>query len=106
MLMKGDTPFLLSCESYNKAIKKSIFAYMIFVKDSMSKNSQNSPLKSNLSQEELSHMVFLDEFASIFTNLTLRELPPSHRDNDHKIELVLGSSPPNNPPYRVSYAQQ
>ena len=33
-------------------------------------------------------------------------MPPSLGDNDHRIELVRASSPPNNPPYRVSYAQQ
>ncbi|MCO5597114.1 hypothetical protein L7F22_051189 [Adiantum nelumboides] len=27
-------------------------------------------------------------------------------EDDHKIELIPGSSPPNRPPYRVSYAQQ
>ncbi|MCO5570274.1 hypothetical protein L7F22_023993 [Adiantum nelumboides] len=35
-----------------------------------------------------------------------KELPPSHGEDDHKIELIPGSSPPNRPPYRVSYAQQ
>ena len=97
---------LISLESFSKAIKKSIFAYMIYVKDSMLNNVQNSPLMSNSSQEELSHMGFLDEFASIFTDSILGELPPPRGDNDHKIEIVLGSFPPNKPPYRVSYAQQ
>ena len=54
----------------------------------MSSNVQNSPLMSNSSQEELSHMAFLDEFASIFTNSILIELPPSCGDGDHKIDLV------------------
>ncbi|MCO5592680.1 hypothetical protein L7F22_046683 [Adiantum nelumboides] len=35
-----------------------------------------------------------------------KELPPSHGEDDHKIELIPGSSPPNRPPYRVPYAQQ
>ncbi|MCO5566899.1 hypothetical protein L7F22_020582 [Adiantum nelumboides] len=34
------------------------------------------------------------------------ELPPKRGDDDHKIELIPGSSPPNKPPYRVSQAQQ
>ncbi|MCO5611395.1 hypothetical protein L7F22_065648 [Adiantum nelumboides] len=34
------------------------------------------------------------------------ELPPKRGDEDHAIELVPGSSPPNKPPYRVSQAQQ
>ena len=71
----------------------------------MSNNVQNSPLMSNSSQEELSHMAFLDEFASIFIDSIPGELPPLLGDADHKVELVLGSSPPNKPPYRVFYAQ-
>ncbi|MCO5612738.1 hypothetical protein L7F22_067007 [Adiantum nelumboides] len=35
-----------------------------------------------------------------------RELPPKRGDDDHMIELIPGSSPPNKPPYRVSQAQQ
>ncbi|MCO5607608.1 hypothetical protein L7F22_061805 [Adiantum nelumboides] len=35
-----------------------------------------------------------------------RELPPKRGDDDHMIELISGSSPPNKPPYRVSQAQQ
>ncbi|MCO5575528.1 hypothetical protein L7F22_029329 [Adiantum nelumboides] len=34
------------------------------------------------------------------------DLSPLHGEDDHKIELIPGSSPPNRPPYRVSYAQQ
>ncbi|MCO5613170.1 hypothetical protein L7F22_067446 [Adiantum nelumboides] len=35
-----------------------------------------------------------------------RQLPPKRGDDDHTIELIPGSSPPNKPPYRVSQAQQ
>ncbi|MCO5551612.1 hypothetical protein L7F22_005117 [Adiantum nelumboides] len=34
------------------------------------------------------------------------ELPSKRGDDDHMIELIPGSSPPNKPPYRVSQAQQ
>ncbi|MCO5581530.1 hypothetical protein L7F22_035416 [Adiantum nelumboides] len=34
------------------------------------------------------------------------ELPPKRGDDDHAIELIPGSSPPDKPPYRVSQAQQ
>ncbi len=34
------------------------------------------------------------------------ELPPSRGEDDHAIDLAPGSSPPNKPPYRVSWAQQ
>ena len=32
--------------------------------------------------------------------------PPKRGDDDHRIDLIPGSSPPNRAPYRVSYAQQ
>ncbi|MCO5605765.1 hypothetical protein L7F22_059949 [Adiantum nelumboides] len=35
-----------------------------------------------------------------------KELPPSRGEDDHKIDVVPGSSPPNRPPYRVSCVQQ
>src|SRR5271168_382171 len=34
------------------------------------------------------------------------ELPPSRGEDDHRIDLIPGISPPNKPPYRVSPAQQ
>ena len=95
---RGHSIPLVFLKYFNKATKKSIFSYMIYVKDSMSNNVQNSPLMFKLSQEELSHMAFLDEFASIFTDSIPRELPLSRGDDDHKSELIPRSSPPNKPP--------
>ncbi|MCO5608726.1 hypothetical protein L7F22_062941 [Adiantum nelumboides] len=40
------------------------------------------------------------------SKMRFQELPPSRGQDDHKIEPILGSSSPNIPPYRVSYAQQ
>ena len=34
------------------------------------------------------------------------ELPPSRGEDDHRIDLIQGSNPPNRAPYRVSLAQQ
>ena len=34
------------------------------------------------------------------------EIPPIRGDDDHRIELIQGSSPPNKAPYRVSMDQQ
>ena len=65
-----------------------------------------SPLKSHLSQEKFYIKTFLDEYASLFIESILGELPPSHGDDDHRIELFPGSSPLNKQPYRVSYVQQ
>ena len=34
------------------------------------------------------------------------QLPPSSGEDDHKIDLITGTSPPSKPPYRVSPPQQ
>ena len=42
----------------------------------------------------------------LFLDLLPSELPPARGDDDHRIDLILGSAPPNRPPYHVSRAQQ
>ncbi|MCO5573138.1 hypothetical protein L7F22_026903 [Adiantum nelumboides] len=49
---------------------------------------------------------FLNKHVDLFIDEILSELPPKRGDDDHKIDLIPGSSPPNKPPYRVSQAQQ
>ena len=60
----------------------------------------------NITQEDMKLSNFLSEYQDIFTNDIPGELPPVRGDDDHMIELLPGSSPPNKPPYRVSQAQQ
>ena len=48
---------------------------------------------------------FINNFADCFSDSLPGELPPK-RPEDHTIDLVPGSSPPNQPPYRVSGSQQ
>ena len=71
---RGHSIPLVSPEFFNKAIKKSIFACMIYVKDSMSNSVQKSLLIYHSSQEELSRMTFLDEFDSNFIDSFLGKL--------------------------------
>ena len=77
---------------------------MVYVKDT-SLNSSSSNL-NNLSQEEINQKVFLDEYANCFTDSIPGELPPSRGEDDHRIDLIPGTTPPNKPPYRVSLPQQ
>ncbi|MCO5561076.1 hypothetical protein L7F22_014697 [Adiantum nelumboides] len=58
------------------------------------------------SQEDLELSKFLNQFQDVFIDDIPGELPPKRGDDDHAIELIPGSSPPNKPPYRVSQAQQ
>ena len=101
---KGHTIPLVYYVSIHKAIKSIAFAYTVYVKDT-SLHSSSSNL-SNLSEDEINQKVFLDEYASSFTDSIPRELPPSRWVDDHKIYLIPGITPPNKPPYRVSLPQQ
>ena len=62
--------------------------------------------KHELSIEQKDQQQFLNSFKDCFADEIPKELPPTRGEDDHKIELIPGSSPPNRPPYRVSYAQQ
>ena len=53
-------------------------------------------------KQELS---FLKDYEICFNEAPLGELPPQ-RPEDHHIDLIPGSSPPNISPYRVSLSQQ
>ncbi|MCO5601345.1 hypothetical protein L7F22_055465 [Adiantum nelumboides] len=56
--------------------------------------------------ENLEFSKFLNQFQDVFIDDIPRELSLEQGDDDHAIELLPGSSPPNKPPYRVSQAQQ
>ncbi|MCO5594118.1 hypothetical protein L7F22_048139 [Adiantum nelumboides] len=96
---------LVNDQAFDKSIKSSVFAYMIFVKDSL-KGVDETQVNENGMQVDLELYNFLDQFQDVFIDYIPRELPPKRGDDDHMIELIPGSSPPNKPPYRVSQAQQ
>ncbi|MCO5606851.1 hypothetical protein L7F22_061042 [Adiantum nelumboides] len=96
---------LVNDQAFDKPIKSSISVYMIFVKDSLS-DVNKTQVDENGMHEDLELSKFLNQFQDVFIDDIPRELPPKRGDDDHTIELVLGSSPPNKPPYRVSQAQQ
>ncbi|MCO5608519.1 hypothetical protein L7F22_062730 [Adiantum nelumboides] len=100
---KGHTIPLVSHDFFDKAMKSFIFAYMIFVKDPPNSNDV-SPIGSLKVDNDLHS--FLNEHVELFIDDIPRELPLKREDDDHKIDLIPGSSPPNKPPYRVSQAQQ
>ncbi|MCO5611641.1 hypothetical protein L7F22_065895 [Adiantum nelumboides] len=76
---------------------------MIFVKDPPNSNDISS--NGSLRVDNDLHS-FLNEHAELFIDDIPSELPPKRRDDDHRIDLILGSSPSNKPHYRVSWAQQ
>ncbi|MCO5589327.1 hypothetical protein L7F22_043293 [Adiantum nelumboides] len=78
---------------------------MIFVKDSLNDVNKTQVNESGL-QEDLELSKFLNQFQDVFIDGIPGELPPKRGDDDHAIELIPSSSPPNKPPYKVSHAQQ
>ncbi|MCO5580503.1 hypothetical protein L7F22_034371 [Adiantum nelumboides] len=100
---KGDTIPLVSHDSFDKAMKSSLFSYMIFVKDALDSIdvSPNDSLKIDNDLQS-----FLNEHVELFIDDILHEFPPKRRDDDYRIDLILGSSPPKKPPYQLSRAQQ
>ncbi|MCO5561479.1 hypothetical protein L7F22_015100 [Adiantum nelumboides] len=101
----GNTIPPIHTHAFDKSIKSSISMYMIFVKDSLSDVNKTQVNESG-SQEDLELSKFLNQFQDVFIEDIPGELPPKRGDDDHVIELIPGSSPPNKPPYRVSRAQQ
>ncbi|MCO5612703.1 hypothetical protein L7F22_066972 [Adiantum nelumboides] len=101
----GSTIPLVNDQAFDKSIKSSIFAYMIFIKDSLN-GVDETQVNENGMQVDLELSNFLNQFQDVFIDDVLGELPPKRGNDDHTIELIPGSSPPNKPPYRVSQAQQ
>ena len=101
----GHTISVVDSSTFAKGIKSSISCYMVFVKEHVRSASELNVSKSK-TKENLAMSKLLQEFQEIFTDDIPNEMPPSRGPDDHSIELLPGSSPPNKPPYRVSQAQQ
>ncbi|MCO5552858.1 hypothetical protein L7F22_006376 [Adiantum nelumboides] len=101
----GNTIPFVHTHAFDKSIKSLISVYMIFVKDSLSDVNKTQVNESG-SQEDLELSKFLNQFQDVFIDDIPGELPPKRGDDDLAIELILSSSLPNKPPYRVSQAQQ
>ncbi|MCO5613478.1 hypothetical protein L7F22_067755 [Adiantum nelumboides] len=101
----GSSIPLVNHQAFDKSIKSSISVYMIFVKDSLN-GVDVTQVNENGMQVDLELSNFLNQFQDVFIDDIPGELPPKRGDDDHMIELIPGSSPPNKPPYRVSQAQQ
>ena len=92
---------IVSHISVKKELKNSVSAYLIFARE-RKESSNSQPLLSH--DENVKHK-FLEKYEDCFTDELPDKLPPE-RLEDHRIELIPGSSPPNQPPYRVSLSQQ
>ena len=78
-------------------MKSNLFAYLIFAHESKD---------DALSVDAYDQKEFLRSFNECFADELPQEVPLLRGEDDHKIDLIPRTSPPNRPPYRVSYAQQ
>ncbi|MCO5600345.1 hypothetical protein L7F22_054456 [Adiantum nelumboides] len=86
----GSTIPLVNDQAFDKSIKSSISAYMIFVKDSLSDVNKTQVNESGM-HEELELSKFLNQFQDVFIDNIPGELPPKRGDDDHAIELISGA---------------
>ncbi|MCO5607027.1 hypothetical protein L7F22_061218 [Adiantum nelumboides] len=78
---------LVNDQAFDKSIKGSISAYMIFVKDSLSDVNKTQVNESGM-HEDLELSKFLNQFQDVFIDDILGELPPKRGEDDHAIELL------------------
>ena len=105
---KGNSILIVTSDSAKKLIKKSLFAYMLYVKDSqplhVNENSVDVAISSqvvndhNVVNDTSNLNEFLHSFNSCFAEKIPNKLPPSRGDDDHRIDLIQGSTPPNRAP--------
>ena len=75
--------------------------------NSVDVNVSSQVMDNNNGVDDANHLnEFLHSYSSCFAHKIPNKLPPSRGDDDHRIDLIQGSSPPNRAPYRVSLAQQ
>ena len=98
----GQTIPMFNHVQIQKAINSNICAYLIFAKDVFDACDDMTTKVETDEQKE--QRKFLDDHKECFSKTIPMVMPPSRGDDDHKTDLILGTSPPNRPPYRVSYA--
>lgn len=96
--LKGESVPVVSACAVSKLMKSNLSAYLVFVKEQQEDSAHVSELDKDRRD-------FLLQYSDCFSESLPGEFAPK-RPEDHTIDLVPGSSPPNRPPYRVSAAQQ
>ncbi|MCO5588577.1 hypothetical protein L7F22_042534 [Adiantum nelumboides] len=97
--LKGESIPTISAFAISSVMKKHLSAYLVFAREVSDCD------ESNLSVLDKERSMFLQQYSDCFSDSLPSQLPPE-RLEDHAIDLVPCSSPPNRPPYRVSAAQQ
>ncbi|MCO5600679.1 hypothetical protein L7F22_054794 [Adiantum nelumboides] len=92
--LKGESIPTVSASAITSVMKKHLFACLVFAREVSDCD------ESNLSVLDTEKSMFLQQYSDRFSDSLPSQLPPE-RPEDHAIDLVAGSSPPNRPPYRV-----
>ena len=90
----GDTIPMVSHMQVSKAIKDCVQCCLLYIND----------MKDNLDTENQEQIKLLKKYKDCFLEDLPFQLPPE-RPEDHQIDIIPGSSPPNIAPYRVSRPQ-
>ncbi|MCO5594207.1 hypothetical protein L7F22_048232 [Adiantum nelumboides] len=88
--LKGESVPVVSASAISSVIKNHLSAYLVFAKEV-------HEVESNLSKLDKDRAAFLNGFSDCFSDSLPDELPPE-RPEDHRIDVVPGSSPLNRPP--------
>ena len=89
---------MVSHTQCSKVIKRGVNTFLIFIQP---KEEQEENL-GHVNQERLD---FIEQYYNCFSQESPSQLPPEWPE-DHRIDIIPGSSPPNRPPYRVNKPQQ
>lgn len=89
--MKGESIPIVSTSAVSQIMKKHLSAYLVFAKEIQSDDAivHVSPIDKERTE-------FLNQFRDCFSESLPSELPPE-RPEDHAIDIIPGSSPPNRP---------
>ncbi|MCO5557024.1 hypothetical protein L7F22_010579 [Adiantum nelumboides] len=91
--LKGESIPTVLASAITSVMKKHLSAYLVFAR------VVSDCDESNLSVLDKERSMFLQQYSDCFSDSLPSQLPPE-RPEDHAIDLVLGSSPPNRPPYK------
>ncbi|MCO5556649.1 hypothetical protein L7F22_010200 [Adiantum nelumboides] len=88
--LKGESIPTVSASAISSVMKKHLSAYLVFAREVSDCD------ESNLSVLDKERSMFLQHYSDCFSDSLPSQLPPE-RPEDHGIDLVPGSSPPNRP---------
>ncbi|MCO5567677.1 hypothetical protein L7F22_021371 [Adiantum nelumboides] len=97
--LRGESIPTVSASAITSIMKKHLSAYLVFAREVLDCD------ESNLYVLDKVRSMFLQQYSDCFSDSLPSQFTPE-RPEDHVIDLVPSSRPPNRPPYKVSASQQ